>query len=110
MIGVVIALLVGILCILLGRAVYRGKLSLVQDYHTRQVREADKVAFGKGVGRGIILCGCGILAFSILAIVAICAGRQKFFLYGLVGLVLTMVGGLRIVFFVMRKYNGGVFG
>lgn len=109
MAGFIISLLVGILCVLLGRSVIRGNLSLIQSYHQSRVSEADKTVFGKQVGLGILLIGIGLIVFSVLSVITVYTGMDVFLLTGTVLLAGFLVAGLIVIFHTIRKYNKGIF-
>lgn len=109
MVGFLISFLTGIPCILLGRSIMRGKLSLIQTYHQSRVSEADKGAFGKQVGLGTILTGIGLLVFGILSAVTVYTGMDVFLLAGTVPLVGFLLAGLMVIFHAMEQYNKGIF-
>lgn len=109
MVGFVISFLAGALCILLGRANMRGNISSVQAYHRSRVSEADRAAFGKQVGLGLVFIGVGIMAFSVLAAITLCTGRDLFILAGIVLLLAGLAAGLALCIRAMRKFNKGIF-
>lgn len=109
MIGNIIALLVGILCIILGISNMRGNISLLHSYHRHRVSEEDRIPFGKQVGLGTIMIGIGIILFSILSSITLYAENNIFILVGNVFLIVGIILGLIISFRAMIKYNKGIF-
>ena len=109
MVVFIISFLAGIPCILLGRSIMRGNLSLIQAYHQSRVSEADKGAFGKQVGLGTILTGIGILVFGVLSAITVYTGMDVFLLAGTVLLAFFLLAGLMVIFHAMGKYNKGIF-
>ena len=101
--------LIGALCIALGISNRRGNISSLHAYHRHRVSEEDRVPFGKQVGLGTILCGGGIVAFSIFSAIAMYTEQQFWLLIGCAALIAGLVIGLVISFRAMIKYNKGIF-
>lgn len=70
--------IVGVVCILLGVSNMRGNISSLHFYHRYRVSEEDRMPFGKKVGIGTILCGCGIIVFSVLSAATLLTDNQFF--------------------------------
>ena len=107
--GFVISFAVGVICIILGISNYRGNISSLHSYHRSRVAPEDVRPFGKKVGLGTILIGCGVIVFSIFGIVSLLAEQETFVLIGIVLMMLSMVTGMIIAFDAMKKYNHGIF-
>ena len=101
--GVLIEAAVGGLCIVFGLLLWKKqKVSLLHDYHYKNVKKEDIPAYARMMGIGLItigagICGAGILdlADSSLWWVPLAAG----FVIGLVILIRTQ-----------KKYNGSMMG
>ena len=63
----IVALIVGIICIVLGTLNMRGNISSIHSYHRHRVKEEDVIPFGKGVGLGTVIIGVAIIIFSVLS-------------------------------------------
>ena len=109
MVGNIVTLLVGIVCIILGISNMRGNISSLHSYHRNRVSEEDRIPFGKQVGLGTIIVGIGIIIFSILSSVALYIENNIFVLVGTAFLILGIIIGLVISFRAMIKYNKGIF-
>ncbi len=109
MVGNIIAFLVGIVFIVLGISNMRGNISSLHSYHRHRVSEEDRIPFGKKVGLGTIICGCAIMAFSILSAINFYTENQIFVIVGTVLLIVGLVVGLCLSFYAMIKYNKGIF-
>lgn len=109
MIGFIGSFLVGVVCVALGISNMRGNISSLHSYHRNRVSEEDRIPFGKKVGLGTIIVGCGIMAYSVLAAITLLTNHQIFISIGNVLMVVSMVVGLGIAFLAMKKYNRGVF-
>ena len=109
MAAMLLAFAVGVVCIVLGISNMRGNISSLHSYHRNRVSEEDRIPFGKAVGRGMILIGCGVIVFSLLTAATLQTGQEVFTLLGTGVLMVTLVIGLAISFRAMIKYNGGIF-
>ena len=61
----IISAIIGIVCVIIGILNIRGNVSMLHSYHTKRVKEEDKVPFGRLVGAGTITIGVGLVIFSI---------------------------------------------
>ena len=109
MIGYVISLLVGILCIALGVSNMRGNLSTIHSYHRHRVSQKDLRPFGKIVGIGTAIVGGAIALYSILSAAALYSESQALTLIATALLTAGLVVGLGLSFYAMIKYNKGIF-
>ena len=109
MLGNIVTLLVGIVCIILGISNMRGNISSLHSYHRHRVSEEDRIPFGKQVGLGTIIIGVGIMVFSVLSSVTLYTENDIFILIGTAILIIGIILGLVISFRAMIKYNKGVF-
>ena len=109
MVGNIVTLLVGIVCIVLGISNMRGNISSLHSYHRYRVSEEDRIPFGKQVGLGTIIVGIGIIVFSILSSITLYTENNIFILAGTAFLIVGVILGLVISFRAMIKYNKGIF-
>ena len=109
MMGFIGSFLVGAVCVVLGISNMRGNISTLHSYHRNRVSEEDRIPFGKKVGLGTIIIGCGIMAYSVLAAITLLTDHQIFISIGNVVMIASVVVGLGIAFWAMKKYNKGVF-
>ena len=109
MVGNIVTLLVGIVCIVLGITNIRGNISSLHSYHRYRVSEEDRIPFGKQVGLGTIIVGIGIIVFSILSSITLYTENNIFILVGTAFLIVGIILGLVISFRAMIKYNKGIF-
>jgi predicted permease len=109
MVGNIVTLLVGIVCIVLGISNMRGNISSLHSYHRYRVSEEDRIPFGKQVGLGTIIVGIGIIVFSILSSITLYTENNIFILVGTAFLIVGIILGLVISFRAMIKYNKGIF-
>ena len=109
MLGNIVTLLVGIVCIILGISNMRGNISSLHSYHRHRVSEEDRIPFGKQVGLGTIIIGIGIIVFSILSSITLYTENNTIILVGTAFLIVGIILGLVISFCAMIKYNKGIF-
>ena len=109
MVGNIVTLLVGIVCIVLGISNMRGNISSLHSYHRYRVSEEDRIPFGKQVGLGTMIVGIGIIVFSILSSITLYTENNIFILVGTAFLIVGIILGLVISFRAMIKYNKGIF-
>lgn len=107
--GFIGSFIVGVICILLGRANMHGDISSLHSYHRHRVSEEDRLPFGRKVGMGTILCGCAVCAFSVLAALTLYTDNQLFISIGYVVLIAGLAAGLGLTLYAIRKYNKGIF-
>lgn len=105
----IIALIVGIMCIVLGALNMRGNISSIHSYHRHRVKEEDVIPFGKGIGLGTVIIGVAIIIFSVLSAITLYTDNQIFILVGVVVLIAGIIIGLVVSFCAMIKYNKGIF-
>ncbi len=97
--GIIINLAVGLLCVVMGLLIWlKQKVSLLHDYHYKNVKEEDMLSYCKYIGIGIIVIGLGICATGILDIFE----SSMWWL----GLVVGFVAGFAILNHTQKKYNG----
>lgn len=101
--------LVGVVCVIIGISNRRGNISSLHSYHRNRVSEEDKIPFGKQVGLGTIIIGCGIMTFSILSALTLLTENQLFLQIGNAVMIVGLILGLGIAFAAMKKYNKGIF-
>ena len=96
--------LVGVLLIIVGGAIWKGKTGLIHEYHRRNV--TDHRNYGRAMGKviggmGLSSCLCATLSFFGEAETGMIIGTIVFF----IGFIVMFVCAI----FVQRKYNGGMF-
>ena len=105
----IVTFVVGIAIIVIGISNTKGNISSLHSYHRNRVTEEDKLPFGKRVGAGMIIIGCGIILFSICSLLTSFTEQAVFTIVGTAIMILTIVVGLILAFAAMIKYNKGIF-
>ena len=94
----ILAVIVGIVCIVIGISNRKGNLSMLHSYHKNNVSEEDRIPFGKLVGLGMIIVGAALAVYGGLSLVSAAA-------IGNAVLIVGLVVGLGLAFYAMKKYN-----
>ena len=101
--GVIVEWAVGLLCVILGLLIWKKRMiSLLHDYHYKNVKKEDIPAYTRRMGIGLILIGAGIAVAGLLNLVY----SPLWWLPLLAGFVLGVV----VLYRAQKKYNGSVFG
>ena len=108
MAGFIVAILVGILCIVLGSVNRTGNISSLHSYHRHRVSEEDRLPFGKMVGLGTIIIGGAVSLFGILGAVTYFTNCQIFMWIGMCIMGVGFAVGMAVSFYAMIKYNKGI--
>ena len=101
--GVIIELAVGALCIVLGALLWKKqRVSILHDYHYQHVKKEDIPAYTKQMGIGLIVIGAGISLTGLLDLVH----TSVWWIPLLAGFVL----GIAVLYRAQKKYNGSMLG
>ena len=66
LVGSIICIVIGLICLIFGYLIWKKqKLSLIHEYHWKNVKKEDIPAYARRVGLGLIILGCGILITGI---------------------------------------------
>ena len=107
--GFIVSALVGVLCIVIGIVNMKGNISSLHEYHRHRVSEEDRLPFGKMVGLGTVIIGIGVILFSGFGFLTLHTGQEFYTIIGTAIMILSMVIGLALSFYAMKKYNKGIF-
>lgn len=99
----------GILISILGIINMTGNISSIHWYHRQRVTEENRKPFGKLVGLGTLIIGLSMIAFGILFLIFEQTQLEVFVIIGVVEMIASIIIGMIISFFAMKKYNGGIF-
>ena len=109
MVSFIVFLLVGIACIVFGILNTKGNISSLHSYHRDNVREEDKLPFGRLVGTGLLIIGSALIVFGALLLITELTSNPLYILIGTVLLVVGLFVGLGISFYAIKKYNKSIF-
>ena len=104
-----IAVGLGVVCIILGILNFRGNISSLHSYHRNRVSEEDKPKFARLVGIGTIIAGASCTVMGALSFLAERLQNAAYTTAGSVALCVGLAIGLGISFYAMIKYNKGIF-
>lgn len=104
-----VMLAVGIIVSVLGIINMTGNISSLHSYHRERVKDEDKKPFGKLVGLGTLIIGVSLIVFGSLLFAFEQTKLEILSIIGVVQMIISIVVGLSISFYAMKKYNGGIF-
>lgn len=100
---IIIYAAVGILLVVLGLLLWKKqKITLIHDYHCRNVQPEDVPAYTKSMGIGLIIIGAGMCAMGALRILT--DG-----LYAWLAFLAGFAAGLVVMHRAQKRYNGSWF-
>ena len=99
----------GILVSILGIINMAGNISSLHWYHRQRVTEENRKPFGKLVGLGTLIIGLSMIVFGILFLIFEQTQLQAFVVIGVIELIVSIIVGMIVSFYAMKKYNGGIF-
>ena len=85
-------------------AIYRGKTSLIHDYH--QTKVTDKTAYGKAFGRAMFVVSAALLLSGIIGLLGT---SEVFATIATAVLFIGLFIGIALIIAVQKKYNNGMF-
>ena len=101
-VGFIIELAVGAVCVIIGLLIWKKqKVTLVHDYHYRNVKKEDIPAYTRLLGIGLILIGIGICVTGFLNLV------ESSFWW--IPMLIGFVAGFIVLNKAQKKYNGSWF-
>lgn len=99
--GLIVFLAVGILLLVLGALLWKKQtISILHDYHTKNVSREDVPAYTQLVGLGLIIMGTGCVFTGLIAFVLEEPGGWLAFPIG-------FLAGLILIGRAQKRYNGG---
>ena len=100
--GLIVEFGCGALCIVLGLVIWlKQKISLVHEYHTRNVKKADIPAYARLMGIGLIVIGAGVCLMGLFNLLQ--SGLWW------LPMVLGFAGGFFFFHRAQKRYNGSWF-
>ena len=99
----------GILISILGIINMTGNISSLDWSHRQRVTEENRKPFGKLVGLGMLIIGLAMIVFGILFLIFEQTQLEALVIIGVVELIVSIIVGMVISFYAMKKYNGGIF-
>ena len=99
----------GILVSILGIINMTGNISSLHWYHRQRVTEENRKTFGKLVGLGTLIIGLAMIVFGILFLIFEQTQITALVILGVIELIVSIIVGMVVSFYAMKKYNGGIF-
>ncbi len=99
----------GILISILGIINMTGNISSLHWYHRHRVTKENRKPFGKLVGLGTLMIGIAMIVFGILFLIFERTQLNVLVIIGVVELIVSIIAGMIVSFYAMKKYNGGIF-
>ena len=99
----------GLLISILGMINMTGNISSLHWYHRQRVTEENRKPFGKLVGFGTLIIGIAMIVFGILFLIFEYTQLTVLVILGVIELIASIVVGMVVSFYAMKKYNGGIF-
>ena len=99
----------GLLVCILGIINMTGNISSIHWYHRHRVTEENRKPFGKLVGLGTLIIGLAMIVFGILFLIFEQTQLEALVIIGVVELITSIIVGMIVSFYAMKKYNGGIF-
>lgn len=106
---IIVTLIVGLACIVIGILNTRGNISMLHSYHRKRVTEENRIPFGRQVGAGMIVIGATITVGGILMAIAERIQSTTLTVASTVIMAVGLIVGSVLAFSAMKKYNGGIF-
>lgn len=109
MVSGIVTFIVGIVVIVIGMKNRNGNISMLHSYHIKNVKEEDKLPFGKLIGLGMYIVGVTLIIGGIILLIEEYSYNE---VLSTVSMVIYIVGftiGFIIMFYALKKYNKGIF-
>lgn len=102
-IGVTIDFLCGAVCCILGFLIWKKRmLSILHEYHYKNVKSDDIPAYTRQIGIGLLVIGAGIILEGVLDLL-----HSSFWW---IPLSAGLATGIIVMYRAQKKYNGSVLG
>lgn len=105
----IVAIILGIVCIVMGVLNINGHIGTLKRKHRKRVTQEDLPIFSKLIGIGTMIMGVALLLFGIFSCVYFFTASIAFEYVGNAVLIAGLVVGGIISVYAMIKYNKGVF-
>jgi hypothetical protein len=105
----IVAIIIGVVCIVIGMFNINGHIGTLKRKHRKRVTAEDLPVFSKLIGIGTIIIGVALFLFGVFACVQFFTGKMLFDYVGKAVLIVGLAVGGIISIFAMIKYNKGIF-
>ncbi len=104
MVGLLIPIIIGIICIVIGVPNRKGNIDTLHSYHRKRVKEEDWFFFGRLLGLGMIVIGISLLVYAALVLIGAHFNNYICIYIGMFACIAGVFSGLVICFHAMAKY------
>ena len=85
-----------------GASIRRGNTRLIHDYHQKNVKEAERPAYGRAFSAGMFILDAGLCLSGVAALFGAMGAALAALFIGIAVSIGLLIG-------VQKKYNGGLF-
>ena len=110
MVEAIIGIIIGIACIVIGVLNMKGNIKMLHSYHINNIKEEDKIHFGRLVGIGTIIIGVSLIIYGFLNIMYTIIKNDQIVITSNIILVIGLIIGICICLFAIKKYNKKIIG
>ena len=100
----IIMFLVGVPFVGMSIAIYKGKTSLIHDYH--QTKVTDPAAYGRAFGKAMLVVSAALLLSGVISLLG---DTEAIAAIAVAVLFAGLAIGIGWIIAVQKKYNGGIF-
>lgn len=101
----IVSVILGIVCIVIGILNQKGNISMLHSYHRNNIKEEDKLPFGKRVGIGMYIVGVSLIINGVLTIIDEITKNTNLKTIGEAILIVGLIVGIAICLLSIQKYN-----
>ena len=105
----IMALIVGVVCVVIGVFNLRGHLGTLKRKHKKRVAEEDSPIFAKWIGAGTIIIGIALTLYGVFQALFFYLANPIYNTVGTGVLIGGLVIGGGMGAYAMLKYNKGIF-
>ena len=109
MVSGIVTLIVGIVVIIIGIKNRNGNISMLHSYHVKNVKEEDKLPFGKLIGLGMCIVGVTLIIGGSILFIAEYIYNELLSKISMLIYIIGFAFGFSIMFYALKKYNKGIF-
>ena len=110
MVEAIIGIIIGIGCIVIGILNMKGNIKMLHSYHTHNIKEEEKIHFGRLVGIGTIIIGVSLIIYGFLNTMYEIIKNDQIVIMSNIILVIGLIIGICICLFAIKKYNKKIIG
>lgn len=90
----------------IGRSIFHGRIDLIHDYHRKKIKDADKAAYGKAIGKALLVISASLFLSGTAALFG---DSGPFVAVSMSILFAGLAAALILIIKAQKQYNGGVF-